>query len=374
MVMPFLPIFLETELGVTSRVEFWTGIMGAAAAVCNMVMSPVWGAVGDRYGRRVSMLRAGLFLMVGYVLLALVRGPVELMAVRMMIGLLTGFVPMAIALVGVSTPQHAVGQAMGMVQTAWPSGAILGPVFGGILLDWIGIRGASWISAVMIAGCTALVMLTVQEEFTPPPRGKSHILQDLKAAIANPVLMGIVVITSASMASVMSLEPVLVKFVQHLAGPDSPGWLAGILYSIPGAAFIVMAPFWSRRGEKIGFERTIALGLLGSAILYSAQALVTSPWQLGTLRLIAGLAGAAIGPGVAALLATAVPRELRGRAFGLNQAASSAGAIIGPLLGGYIGSFIDPRAVFLLSGALCLCGYLWVQRVVTPRLHTTPAD
>jgi MFS family permease len=47
-----------------------------------------------------------------------------------------------------------------------------------------------------------------------------------------------------------------------------------------------------------------------------------------------GVTGAAISPGIAALLPTQVPRDLQGRAFGLNQAASSAGAIIGPLLGG----------------------------------------
>lgn len=373
MVMPFLPVYLERELGVTSRAEFWTGIMSAAAGLCNMVMSPVWGAIGDRYGRRLSMLRAGFFLGVGYIALSQVRGPFELLGVRMMIGLLSGFVPMAIALVGVSTPQYAVGNALGIVQTAWPSGAILGPVFGGILSDWVGIRGAAWVSATGIIGVTALIMLQVKEEFTPPPKGKTNLLQDLKAAASNPVLMAIIVITTCSMASIMSLEPVLVPFVKRLVGPETPGWVAGLLYAIPGFAFIVMAPWWARRGSQVGFERTIALGMLGSAILFTLQALVTGPWQLGALRLVAGVTGAAIGPGVAALLATAVPRDLRGRAFGLNQAASSAGSIAGPLLGGFIGSFVDARAVFVLTGLIYLAGYLWVKRVVTPRLQAMAA-
>jgi MFS transporter, DHA1 family, multidrug resistance protein len=373
MVMPFMPVYLERELGVTSRVEFWTGVMGAIAAVCNMVMAPVWGAIGDRWGRRLSMLRSGFFLTLGYVLFAMVRGPLELLGVRMMIGLLTGFVPMAVALVGVSTPPESVGYAMGLVQTAWPSGAIIGPVLGGLLSGWVGIRGASWVAAGMIGVTVATVTLTVREEFTPPPKGERNLLQDVQAALTNPLLMAVIVITTASMASVMSLEPVLVPYAKRLAGPGSPDWLAGLLYALPGVSFIALAPFWARRGNQVGFERTIALGLLGSALLYALQALAGGAWQLGALRLLAGVTGAAIGPGVAALLATAVPPELRGRAFGLNQAASAAGSIVGPLLGGFIGSFVDARAVFLVAGLIYLGGYLWVKRVVAPRLRAAGA-
>lgn len=311
MVMPFTPLYLE-QMGVSHGTEFWSGIIIAASAVCNMLMSPLWGAVGDRYGRRLMMLRAGFFLVVGYVLTALVTGPVGLLAVRMLIGGLTGFVPMAIALVGVSTPQKEVGNALGLVQTAWPAGAIIGPVVGGAAADWVGVAGSAWASAVMIGLVTAMVMLSVKEEFAPPPSTRQNILADLKAAASHKVLMVIVLITSAAQASIMALEPVLVPFVTQLAGAGAPHWLSGVLFSIPGVAFVLMTPWWSRRGARIGYVQTVATGLLASGFLYLLQTFVTGPWQLGFLRLISGVAGAAIGPGVAVLLATAVPRDLRG--------------------------------------------------------------
>lgn len=367
-VMPFFPVYLK-ELGLSTGVEFWAGLIISASAACTMVVSPVWGAVGDRFGRRLMMLRAGVFLVIGYTLVALVRTPLELLATRMMIGLLTGFVPMAIALVGVSTPQQQVGRALGMVQTAWPSGAIIGPVVGGAALDLIGIRGASLLSAALMAGVTALVVLTVREEFSPPPRGQSSLLRDLRDAAAHKLLMSVILITALIQASIMGLEPVLVPFVKQIAGPTAPSWLAGLLFALPGGAFILMAPWWARKGEQVGFTRTVALGLLGCAALYVAQGFVREPWVFGLVRLASGVAGAAVGPGVAALLATRVPKDLRGRAFGLNQAASSAGAIIGPLLGGVIGSFVDPRGVFLLAGLFCLAGFVWIRRVVEPQVQ-----
>lgn len=372
MVMPFTPEYL-VQLGVTHAAEFWSGIIISASALCTMVTSPIWGAIGDRYGRRMMMLRAGTFLSLGYILMALVQGPVGLLGVRMMIGLLTGFVPMAIALVGVSTPQKEVSRALGIVQTAWPSGAIIGPVVGGLFADWTGIRGSCWVAAAMTAVATILVLTTVKEEFSPPPAGKSNILQDLQVAVSNRTLVAIVLITTAAQASIMALEPVLVPFVKEIVGPEAPGWLSGLLFSIPGLAFIAMASWWSRRGERIGFANTVAVGLMGSGILYFLQTFVGGPWQLGFLRALSGVSGAAIGPGVAALLATVVPRDLRGRAFGLNQTASSLGSIAGPLLGGYIASFINARGVFVLTGLIYFAGYVWVKRVVQPQVQAAVA-
>ncbi len=370
MVMPFIPVYLQ-QLGMTSGVEFWSGLIISVASFCSMVMSPVWGAVGDRYGRRMMMLRAGFFLMVGYVLLAFIQTPVQLMLVRAMVGALTGFVPMGVALVGVSTPQEEVGKALGLVQTAWPSGAIIGPVVGGVALDLFGLRISSIVSAVLIALATALVMLTVREQFSRPTEKPQGILNDIRVAAGNRLLMNVVLVTAVANATVMALEPVIVPFVQQIAGANAPSWLSGFLYALPGVAFVLMATWWAQRGEKTGYSQTVALGLILSAVLYVPQALVRGPWELGVLRLGSGMAGAAIGPGIAALLALEVPQDLRGRAFGINQAAANAGAIIGPLIGGWVGSYISARWVFVLAAVLYFFGWAWVKRAVEPKVTKT---
>jgi MFS family permease len=367
LVMPFMPDYLG-QLGVTHGVEMWSGIIIAASAVCSMISAPIWGAMGDRYGRRMMLLRAGVFLVIGYVWMALVRGPWDLLLDRMMIGGFTGFVPMAIALIGVSTPQEHMAMAMGMIQTAWPSGQILGPVIGGVLADWVGIPGSSWISAVLMAITVALVVWQVKEEFAPPKAEQSSLIQDLQVAASNKVILAIVLITTAANAAVMALEPVVVPFVKQLEGPNAPSWMSGLIFSLPGVAFIVMAGWWVRRGEKSGFATTVAAGMLGSGLLYLLQAFVTGPWQLVGLRMLSGVTGAAIGPGVASLISTAVPRDLRGRAFGLNQSAASLGNIVGPLIGGYLGSFVSARGVFVFAGLLYGLGALWTRTVVASRM------
>lgn len=372
MVMPFMPIYLK-DLGLMEGIEFWAGVITAAASLSGTIMSPVWGAIGDRFGRRLGMLRAGAFLVVGYMLLALVRSPVELFLTRVLIAILTGFVPMAVALVGVTTPREHVGRALGLVQTAWPSGQMIGPMFGGALADWLGLRAPMWIAAATLAIVTAAAMVMVKEQFTPPPRDNTRsILQDLKTAASYPLLLPIILVSTVTMSAVMAQDPMLVPFLQNLIGPDAPSWLIGLLYSVTGLAFIVATPWWARRGEQLGFQRTVALGMLIAALLYLPQALVTNVWQLVFLRILTGMAMGAVSPGVAALLATAVPRDLRGRAFGLNQSAGQLGSVLGPLLGGAIASFIGQRGVFVLVSGIMIIGYLWVTRVLAPRLSQLP--
>lgn len=366
-IMPFMPLFLK-ELGVASNVEFWSGLLAAVSSIGTLVMAPVWGALGDRFGRKLMMLRAGLFLAVFYGVLAMVRTPAELLALRVLVAILTGFVPMAVALVAVSTPRENVGLAIGIVQTAWPTGALIGPMVGGLIADRIGLRAAMWSSSISLAAVTILVLFTVREQFSPPPRQGTTMIQDLRIATANPLLVSIILITTILMCSVAAMDPVLVPHLQKMMGPGTPTWLAGLLYSLPGLSFILAAPWWSRRGESLGYARTISYGMAICAALYLAQAFANDLWTFAILRLGIGLGGAAISPGVAALLATRIPNDLRGRGYGLNQSASSLGAIIGPLFGGVIASFIGSAGVFLFVAMTYVGGYLWVTRVVSGRL------
>ena len=57
--LPFFPTLLE-EIGLRDResIATWAGILYGAAPLSAALMSPLWGALGDRYGRRLMVLRS----------------------------------------------------------------------------------------------------------------------------------------------------------------------------------------------------------------------------------------------------------------------------------------------------------------------------
>lgn len=366
MVMPFLPVFLQDELGAGENASAWAGMVGSAGSLCMTVMAPVWGSMGDRYGRKLMMLRAGVSLTICYFLMSLVTGPYGLLGVRVLIGLFTGFIPTATALVAVATPQEHVGSALALVSTAAPTGQILGPIAGGLLADLIGLRATMVTNSVVVSLAVLLVFVSVREEFTPVVREQGNMLADLSEVFRQrtfAVLMGASVL---SMAAMSTLDPVMVPYIKEVLGTGAPNALAGILVSVPGVAFVVAAPWWGARARTWGFDRTLALGLILGAVVVVPQAIAFSAWDLGGLRLAQGLVTASISPGIAALIAQTVPQALRGRAFGLNQSANSFGWMLGPLLGGFVGTWAGAGWVFVLTGLLFAAAAVWARLMVAP--------
>jgi DHA1 family multidrug resistance protein-like MFS transporter len=59
-IFPFLPLYLQ-ELGTSTRLslEVLSGLIYSVQAVTMTIASPFWGAVADRYGRKLMVVRAG---------------------------------------------------------------------------------------------------------------------------------------------------------------------------------------------------------------------------------------------------------------------------------------------------------------------------
>ena len=170
-VMPFLPIYVR-ELGVSSVEEngIWSGLLFSAAFVSTALMSPVWGAVGDRHGRKPMLVRALVAMSVCLAAMGFASSVWQLLALRIVQGFLGGSAPMANALMATSAPRRRLGFAMGTLQTAATSGAIIGPLIGGTLADLVGVRPVFFLTAGLL--------------FASWPDGCSHCARGVHAGAA----------------------------------------------------------------------------------------------------------------------------------------------------------------------------------------------
>lgn len=359
--IPFLPLFIR-ELGVHERVETWAGILFSANFIASAVMAPVWGSLADRFGRKPMIVRAGFSLTVVYFGMALVTNHWQLLALRILNGLLTGFIPSSIALVATNTPEDRVGRYLGVLQTASASGTILGPILGGTLADFIGLRSTMMVAGSLTFVAVWLVVFGVKEGRTKVTTAKFNLIGDFATAFRMPVLLTVALTMILAQTSLLSLEPILALYVGELVGGSAPHWVSGAIFSLPGLAFILAAPWWSRRGERVGFDTILATGLLFAGLFFLPQALARGPLDFAGLRFLAGLALAAVQPGAGALIATKVPAEFRGRAYGIHQTAMFVGNVMGPLIGGFLGSLLGPRSVFLFTGTTLLATTFWLRR------------
>ena len=114
-VMPILPLYIP-QLGITDpqAVTFWAGAIFSAQAVTMAIMSPVWGMLADRYGRKLMVQRAMFSGAAVIGLMGFATSVQQLVLLRALQGALTGTVTAANTLVASTTPRERTGYAMGM--------------------------------------------------------------------------------------------------------------------------------------------------------------------------------------------------------------------------------------------------------------------
>lgn len=354
MVIPFLPIFL-LQINVHEHTEMWSGLLFSAAFFTGAIASPFWGMLSDKYGRKPMIIRAGIFLFIIYTLTSFVTNPYELLILRIMQGLLTGFIPGAIALIGTNTPNNKVGYALSMISTATASGGVIGPLLGGGIAELVGNRLAFASAGFLVLFSTILVIFWVKEENFTPSKDRGSVINDVKAAWTNRPFMLVLVLTIVTACSLMTIEPVLPLYIVKLGGSsENASLLAGIVFSLPGIASVLFAPYWGKLADKIGFHKVLVIGLLGGGLGTIAQILFSHIWGFSIIRFVFGVFFCAVFPAINGLVVRATPEEFRGRAFGLNQTANQIGGMIGPMIGGFIGGFFPVQIVFIVTGILLL--------------------
>ena len=104
------------------------------------VMAPYWGALADHVGQRKMAIRAGYGLALTYFLTGVCQDVYQLLLVRIVCGVVAGFVPACMSMASSSLPEERMGWGMGLMQTAVASGTIMGPLMGGYLSSWFGMR------------------------------------------------------------------------------------------------------------------------------------------------------------------------------------------------------------------------------------------
>ncbi|HLO04578.1 MAG TPA: MFS transporter [Symbiobacteriaceae bacterium] len=385
LVMPFLPRFIS-ELGVTENLYVWAGWTYAITFVSSAIMSPIWGNLADRYGRKPMIIRSGLSIATIYLLMSLVTGPYQLFGLRILNGVFSGFIPSSIALLGTNSREEKVGRYLAILQTGSASGQILGPMIGGLLADLLGIRPSMQVGSVLVLLGTLIVIWGVKERKLGLGKTKTSPIQDMSLAMHNKGLFALLISTMLVSLSLQSLEPILTEYVRTLAptplleqvtgflvGSNAEATVSGFIFALPAIATIFFAPRWANLGEKIGFPKLLAIGLLLAGLLAMPQALAKTTGMMVLLRFTYGIMTAAVQPAINAALAAAVDPSFRGRAFGINQSFSFVGAVLGPTGGGYIADYLGPRWVFVTTGALLMIASLWVYRRLATRLAAVQA-
>ena len=368
--IPFLPVYLLRELGVApEEVNFWAGISFAVTFLGCTVMAPYWGALADHVGQRKMAIRAGYGLALSYFLTGACQDMYQLIGVRILCGLVAGFVPACMSMASSSLPESRMGWGMGLMQTAMASGSIMGPLMGGYMASWLGMRMSFYVGSLALFAATTAVMLVVKD-MTILQKGDFSAIslwRDLKDSLRNKELRFIMFMFFMIQTCVMTIQPLITLYVGQLMGAmgDEAVKMSGVIFSLAGFAGILAAPFWGKRGQRYGFVRIFALVTFAAGFINLFQIFIQDVWQFAAIQFIYGLFLAGAVPNINADLTVVTDKNTRGKAFGLSTSANQFGGVVGPLLGGALGAVLATRYVLVATGCILMCmgAYSYATRV-----------
>ena len=277
----------------------------------------------------------------------------EMVLVRVFQGIASGFVPASMALVASSSPPEKMGFCMGVMQTALVVGGIIGPLMGGTLSHLFGMRTSFLLSAVILSSATFAVWRLVQEPERLVEPMKSSLLDDLKTAFHNRVLVRMLCLLFTVQMVSMTLQPLMSLYVAELQGTlTGVGLTTGFIFSLSGAASAIAAPLWGRAGQRRPLRILLVTAFIGAGLFNMGQFFAPGIAPFAGLQFLMGLFLIGVFPTINMIAIQSSDAGFHGRVFGLTNAANQLGCMVGPLAGGLISSWTGIRPVFLLTGSI----------------------
>lgn len=364
MIYPLLPAFLADSLGASA----WAlGLIEGAAEATAAAFKIASGIWTDRLGKRKPLV------LLGYSLSGVVRPLVGLatiwpmvLAVRISdrIGKGLRSSPRDALIADVTDPALR-GAAYGVHSAMDHAGAVAGPLIAWALLTWSGVsvRGIFFLAAIPGALVVLLLWRGVREPQAHRPRRPAG--EPLFLPYAQwPVPLRRMLLAVTVFALGNSADAFLLLRVHDAGVPLA--WTAA-LWAAHHVVKMVATYVGGALSDRLGRRPMVLGGWAVYAAVYLGFALVDSMAGTVALFLAYGLYFGLCEPAEKAWIADLAPKDRRGAAFGVWQAAVGLGALPASLLFGALWSLAGPAAAFATGAALAAVAAILLLRVETAR-------
>ena len=374
--MTFMPFWFKDVANLTDqgKLSMYVAIYNVAGNLSFCVFAPIWGVLGDRYGRRMMLLRATLGGAILTPLMAFISSPELMIWHRLALGALVGTVTAAQTLIVTTTPKKYLTISLGAASAGMFAGIMGGQFLGGEMVHRFGFF-QTFIWCGVLLGISTVLILFTKENFQPvihkkiPGRQRSFQLR----------------MPHFGKAGLLLLLFVLMGFSRDIDGPFLPqlvmevvseskdalrwtGWING-LCALGGMLSGLILGY---AASRISLLKVLAFVIATAGIMRILLALSPSPEAIMVERFIQVLAGGGMEPLFQAWLAGVTRPHNHSKMLGWSATFRSTGWVTGSLAGGGLAvAFGGVHGLFLVSGLLyflMIPAMLYVARRVPPPL------
>jgi MFS family permease len=394
-VIPILPLYAQAiadhpshwMLGVnqflglggagTTPGAFWAGVAFLSFSLMQFIASPILGRTSDLVGRKPVLWISLIGSAVGYTMLALTSRFEWILAARILDGITGGNISVAQAAMADSSTPEERSKVLGMIGAAFGLGFVLGPAMAGLLSgsdfghQLLATRGwhlPFFVAAGLSLAASLMVLFWMPETLTAEvkARARSHESRGhaLVKAFQRPGMPQILGVSLLAMAGFAMMEGTFALLVHQRFNFHQRE--VGFLFAGIGVLLVIYQGGLVRVVAKRIPER-VAL-ITGLVLMAVALPLMPkAPWMWPFLLLLIPLSwGSGMGNTAGSALASQLtPPEEQGGLFGVLNATTGMGRIVGPAVGTFTFARWGGQATYTVA-ALTL-GLALVLALTLPR-------
>jgi MFS family permease len=345
-ILPLLPFYSE-RLGASPTV---VGAVVSIYAVFQLISGPILGQLSDRFGRRPILLVSQLGTLAGFIVLAYSKFLWLVFLARALDGATAGNLTTAQAYISDVTKPEDRAKSFAMIGVAFGFGFLIGPAISGYLAQF-------GYQAPIFAACALSFTSILCTFFLLPRREVIHEQNEENAAalpggkrlslfswgeyaryFTDPVLARLLVrwgLFSLSFATFMSGFALFAErryqWNGHAVGPREIGYIFAFFGFL---GIIMQGGLVGRMVKRLGEERVIVLGFLGSCLGYIALALTHTVTGMLCVMGVSSVLGAGLRPALTSVITQKAGRREQGVIIGLTQSLTSVAQIVAPIIGG----------------------------------------
>lgn len=362
---PFWPLFLRQLQTIDQQaLAIWSALIYGAPLLVAGIAAPVWGRLGDRFGHKPMVLRAMLGLLLTQTLLYFSGSLWEVLLYRLLQGALAGIITAALCFAAAIAPAEQRSSVVGKLTSATAAGAILGPVVGGALVQWLDYRAVFLSAAAICLILTLLLTWQLEQDSGHRPQ-QAPVANANTPAQDNGAVLGLLLLVILLLQTAKAMPNTFFALFAEQQFHATP-MLTGLLFSAAGVGMMVSASRWGRLFDRL----TIVTGMvllsviaLAAALCYLAH-LYAGWWPLLTIRFGWGICLGAMLPMVQATMIRLANSRHNGHLIGTAQGATRFGNLFGVVCGAllmsqwsYAGGFLGAGFAYLLAAAVLLLSW-----------------
>ncbi|HZI42640.1 MAG TPA: MFS transporter [Gemmatimonadaceae bacterium] len=357
MVLPLVP-FYAASMGATG---FIVGLLISSFSVAQLVSAPTWGKVSDHFGRRPAVITGLLISAAAYVVFGLAGTLWLLLLSRVVQGVGGGTVGVLQAYVADASRPEDRAKGLGWLSAATSAGAVVGPAFGSLFVQWWGHRGPGFGAAGFCLFSSIFAWRYLREsaglrqtaEHNIPVASLGAEGSALSRVVTHPgdPAPRLIWIYTIAIGGFYGTAPLLSLLLADRLGVTEKNVGYFIMY-FGAMGVIIRAGILGIAVKKLGEARLARLGLVLLAAGLGMIALARGYLTTFIAITLMPLGTAFLFPCITALLSRVVPSKERGLYMGVQQTYGGVSRVAFPILAGFLMDRLGTGSPYALAAVL----------------------